>query len=95
MEQLTDDDVFTQTDQVVFRDFEPGKGAALLLLDTGAYHGVNDVGARVWHLLDGERSVGAVIRQLQLDVPDAPAEVADDVRRFLADLETRSLVRRS
>jgi hypothetical protein len=95
IEHPSDEAVFLQADGVVFHDLEPGAGGVLLVLETGAYHGVNDVGARIWRLLDGRRTVADLARALQDELPDAPPQVGDDVRAFLTDLEARSLVRQS
>ncbi len=69
----------------------------LLVLDlrSGRYYGVGPVGAVVWELLDGRRTLGDIAAELcrRFDVESAQAE--SDVVAFLASLEGRGLVRRS
>ncbi len=71
----------TDTDEVVIYD---GTGPQLLVL--------NDVGAGVWLLVDGERSVDEITDEI-VGHMDAQREiVARDVLAFLAQLEHRELI---
>ena len=53
----------------------------------------NEVGSRIWQLIDGERSVDAIVQTLitEYDVSAEEAERATDA--FLADLEARQLLK--
>ena len=60
----------------------------LLRLDDGGYYAIDEVGARIWELCDGERSVGAVLDALcsEFDAPEQTIradglEFIDDLRR--------------
>ena len=70
-----------------------GQGSVLLHLDTGAYHGVNEVGALVWSLLETPKSVAVILVELRDRLEAVPPTLDDDIRRFLGELETRDLVR--
>jgi len=64
----------------------------LLDLDGGMYFALNDVGARVWELCDGTRTV-AEISSLLANEYDAPAAMIEgDVLELLGELETEQLV---
>ena len=64
----------------------------LLDLDGGTYFALNEVGARVWELCDGQRSV-ADIATILIDEYDAPDEVIErDVLDLLTELEAEQLV---
>ena len=64
----------------------------LLDLDGGTYFALNEVGARVWELSDGSRTV-AEIATLLADEYDAPAAVIKaDVLELLGELEVEQLV---
>ena len=64
----------------------------LLDLDGGMYFALNDVGARVWELCDGTRTVGE-ISSLLANEYDAPAAmIEDDVLELLGELATEQLV---
>jgi hypothetical protein len=64
----------------------------LLDLDGGTYFALNEVGARVWELSDGSRTV-AEIAALLADEYDAPVAVIQaDVLELLGELEVEQLV---
>jgi hypothetical protein len=73
---------------VAFR--ETKEGGVLLHLDSGQYHGVNNVGALIWSMLDG-RTVEEIAESVSSQVEDAPQHVDDDVRAFVDDLLERGL----
>ena len=58
----------------------------LLRIDADELMGVNEVGARIWELADGTRSIEEIARDLAatFDVPEPTA--FDDASRFLEDL---------
>ena len=70
---------------VAFRRLADGEGGVLLHLESGEYHGINEVGCLIWELLDGERTVD--------DVEDAPDDLTGEVILFLDSLGVRDLVR--
>ncbi len=78
--------------QVVARELAEGEGGVLLHLESGAYHGVNQVGLLVWELLDGERTVDHVINAVRERVANAPPELEGDVVAFLNRVLERNLV---
>ncbi len=59
-------------------------GSVLLVL--------NDIGAGVWLLLDGERSVGDIVDEILAVHETDRGAVERDVQAFLDDLEKRGLV---
>lgn len=77
--------------QVVYRNVGAG-GGVLLHLETGAYHGVNTIGAAVWELIDGERSRGEIVTGLRSMLEDAPPQVEAEVQAFLDGLRERDLI---
>jgi hypothetical protein len=78
--------------QVVAQQLAEPEGAVLLHLDTGAYHGLNQVGLIVWELIEREQAVGDVIEGVRARVVDPPPQVGDDVLRFLEMAVERDLV---
>ena len=76
---------------VVFRDLD---GEAVILdLVSGTYFGLNEVGTRVWRLVDE----GATRRKSSRSWPPSTRPnretIARDVARLLDDLRTRLIVR--
>ena len=77
---------------VAFRRLAAGEGGVLLHLESGEYHGINEVGCLIWELLDGERSVDEVAVALRDGVEDPPDDLAGEVIVFLDSLRVRNLV---
>jgi coenzyme PQQ biosynthesis protein PqqD len=64
----------------------------LLRLDDGSYYALDEVGARVWELCDGERSADDIVAVMTGEF-DAPAEtIAGDVLEFLDELREERLL---
>lgn len=69
-------------DGVVFRDLQ---GEMVLLnLQTGVYFGLDQVGTRIWQLLQDHRSVQAMLERLLEEYNVAEAQCRDDLMRFIA-----------
>ena len=66
----------------------------LLRLADGSYYALDDVGAAVWDLVDGQRSVEEIITAIHAAF-DAPADVIrTDVLAFTEDLLAEGLLQR-
>jgi hypothetical protein len=68
---------------------QSGDATVLMDLKRGTYHTLNEVGGRVWQLLDGGSTIPALIERLleEYDVPQQQLEtdVTAMLRQFLAD----------
>jgi hypothetical protein len=64
----------------------------LLAIDGKVLMGLNDVGARVWELIDDERDVAAIAAQIAREFEIDAARAHEDVDAFLADLVQRGAV---
>jgi hypothetical protein len=84
--------VVSRSGHVAFHVLAEGEGGVLLHLDTGAYHGINDIGVAVWEILDEPRPFAEIVARLEAQLEDVPTAIADDVRDFLTDLSERDLV---
>lgn len=82
-----------KNENVAFRRLAEGEGGVLLHLESGEYHGINEVGCLIWELLDGERTVDGLVVVLGDGVEDPPSDLADQVIAFLDGLRDRDLVR--
>lgn len=67
-------------------------GSVLLHLDTGAYHGLNPVGAQVWDAIDGVRAAPEIVAEVRARVSGAPDTVGEEIRAFLEALHERGLI---
>jgi Coenzyme PQQ synthesis protein D (PqqD) len=81
-----------RNESVAFRRLAEGEGGVLLQLESGEYHGINEVGCLIWELLDGERTVQGLVAAVAEGVEDPPRDLHDQVITFLESLQERGLV---
>ena len=60
--------------------------AVVVLPEQGRVKVLNEVGARVWELADGSRTVADIVETLAGEYDADPAEIKEDVLTFLAGL---------
>ena len=77
---------------LAYQELAEGSGGVFLHLETGQYHGVNQVGALVWSLVGEQTRFGDLVDAVRQKVDDPPADLNDDIAAFLADLEARDLI---
>ena len=64
----------------------------LLRVDDGSYYALDEVGALIWELADGERSVDTIVDSLSAEY-DAPREtLTNDVLEFVDELQREQLL---
>jgi hypothetical protein len=78
--------------RATYRKLADGSGGVLLHLDTAAYHGLNEVGAFVWSVMEAGITFGDLMERLSAEFVDAPPTLEDDIAYFLRSLEERGLV---
>ncbi len=64
----------------------------ILHLDDGAYYGLNEVGTRIWELLQEPRGFQDLVAAVVDEFDVTPEACADDVRVLLDELGARGLV---
>jgi coenzyme PQQ biosynthesis protein PqqD len=64
----------------------------LLRLEDGGYYALDEVGATIWELCDGERPVGEIVAQLCAEFDAPEATVRADVLEFIGDLRRERLL---
>lgn len=64
----------------------------LLRLDDGGYYALDEVGARIWELCDGQRSVGEIVVALCAEFDAPEATIRADVLEFVGDLRRELLL---
>ena len=75
---------------VVFRNLD---GEAVLLdLGSGTYFGLNEVGTRIWQMIEAGVDEPAIVASLSAEYAAEPATIAADVRRLLGELRSRRLI---
>ena len=86
----TPESTFKRRDGVVSQ--VASKKLVLLDVDGGEYYSLNDVGARVWELSDGSRSLGQITNTI-IEEHDAPDDVIlADVTELVEDLVVEKLL---
>jgi pyrroloquinoline quinone biosynthesis protein D len=66
--------------------------AILVLPDTGKVLVINDVGARIWTLLDGERTITAISQILETEYSSPSQDIQLETIDFLSGLLEREIV---
>lgn len=66
--------------------------AVILKFATGAYHGLNEVGARAWSLIQRPTAFAEVLRQIVAEYDVEPQECACDLRALFGEMESAGLV---
>lgn len=78
--------------KAVYRSLRNGDGGVVLHLDSGQYHGLNGVGASLWELIDGSRTIEEIATEFRRLCEDAPNDLIDIVATFCAGLRDRDLI---
>jgi hypothetical protein len=66
--------------------------AVVVLPDKGEVKVLNEVGAQIWALADGSRTVGDIIAALCDEFEAPPGVVEVDTLKFLAELQQKGLI---
>jgi hypothetical protein len=69
-------------------------GAEMVLLntETEAYFTLNEVGVRIWELIDGKRAVGQIVQELLAEYDVTEAELRGDVDELLGEFAGQQLI---
>ncbi len=66
--------------------------AILVLPDSGKVIVINDVGARIWTLLDGERTINQISNIIETEYSSPSQNIQQETMDFLAGLIDRKIV---
>jgi hypothetical protein len=66
--------------------------AVVVLPDRGEVKVLNEVGAQIWTLADGSRTVREIIAAVCAEFEASPAVVEADTLEFLAELQHKGLI---
>ncbi|MEJ7583166.1 MAG: PqqD family protein [Acidimicrobiales bacterium] len=90
MRRALKDSVFTHRDRVLAK--ASGGSLVLLDIDSGNYFSTNDVGALVWELSDGTRSVSVIVAAIAAEYEVELDVVESDVMELVDELVAESLL---
>ena len=88
---LTLDTVVRQHEEALFTELE-GR-TVMMSVEHGQYFGTNELGSRLWALLEGPRKVSELCRAIQAEYEVEPATCEADVRAYLEELLGKGLIR--
>lgn len=80
----------TSPKNVLVRTFE--NETVLLNLDSESYHGLDDVGTRMWQALTSSENIEAAYQKLLADYEVEPAQLRQDLDDFVAKMVQRGLL---
>ncbi|BAY87293.1 hypothetical protein NIES267_68140 [Calothrix parasitica NIES-267] len=90
-EKITESSIVVATEDQISSDL--GGESVILNMTTGVYHGLNEVGARVWDLIEKPKAVKD-IKQVLLEEYEVEADVCtDDLFSLLNELKTAGLIK--
>jgi hypothetical protein len=84
--------VLRRNPRVEYRSMGEGEGGVLLHLDTAAYHGLNEVGALIWRLLEEPKAFDTLLQELRDQLQEVPPQFEEEIGQFLDELAERGLV---
>ena len=89
--RITDSATVVVADDLLASAF--GAELVILNLKDGVYYGLEDVGARIWSLLQRPMTVGAIRDAIVAEFDVEPERCGRDLRSLLQDLASRGLIR--
>ena len=72
-----------------------GEEVVMMSADSGVYIGLNEVGARVWDLMETPRDIDQLCAALAAEFETTPEACRPEVEAFLGDLEQRGVISRA
>lgn len=66
--------------------------AVLVLPTKGKVKVLNEVGARIWSLIDGMRTVGEIVTMVQSEYAVSAQDAQEDTCAFLSQLANREII---
>ena len=88
--EIRDDQVFTVSKDVLFQ--EVSGETVLLDLESEQYFGLDEVGTRIWALLNEGQGVAAIVETLLTEYEVEREQLEGDVRELLAALLDAGLI---
>ena len=69
-----------------------GEELVMMSAESGAYLGLNDVGAKVWEIIDQPKALSDICEGLAREFETTPQACQPEVEAFLTELEARGAV---
>ena len=69
-----------------------GEELVMMSAESGAYLGLNEVGAKVWEMIDSPKALPEICAALASEFETTPEACQPEVEAFLTELESRGAV---
>ena len=69
-----------------------GEEVALLAPGTGIYYGLDEVGRRVWQMIEDVQSLGAIRDRMLTEYEVEPAQLDQDLSELIGELSAEGLI---
>ena len=92
MATIDGDAVLRRSPRVAYRDLGGDRGAVLLKLDTGAYHGIDRIGVLIWDMLETSPRFADLLPRLTAEFQSVPTAFESEIGQFLLNLRDRDLI---
>lgn len=89
---MNGDTRISRAERVAFRELTRDAGGVVLRLDTGQYHGVNDVGRLIWELIGDGITFDGLVSGVEAAVTEPASQLKADIEKFVEDMAARSLL---
>lgn len=83
--------IYKIAENVLFQEID-GE-AVLLSLDEGCYYGLDEVGTRVWRMLDEDTEPAQMVAKIVEEYDVEPEQARRDLDALIDDLEKSGLIR--
>lgn len=91
MRRFRPEDRLIRNDEMLSTELD--KETILMSLDAGAYYGVAGTARIVWEKLSSPRTFAVLVNELVAEFAITPEKCAEELQRFLAEMESEGLLR--
>ena len=88
---MIDEQTYVKRNNEVFANEIDGE-AVMMNIQTGKYYGLDEIGSRIWELLEHKIQVKEIIEQLQKEYDVSEQQCKRDVLNLLNELKTNQLI---
>lgn len=90
-EPITPETVISRSDSVITA--EMGEETVMMGMEQGKYYGLDDIGSRIWELLEEPRTLSALCETLRDEFEVEETSCREDVLDFLQHMQEEDLIR--
>ena len=88
---MIDEQTYVKRNNEAFANEIDGE-AAMMNIQTGKYYGLDEIGSRIWELMEQKIQVKAIIDQLKKEYDVSEQQCKTDVLNLLNELKTNQLI---